>query len=167
MIDCGCRKKPSRIKFRSRQLIRKYTTLNVRIRTEFTFGDNKKIFQVTATIIKKYLYGNNGWERNLVRGPKWDLAGFLNKFYRRFKKNSNVCLIQPVRLSRDIFADDNEWLTKKLSESEVWQAVRQTDPLKALRPYSMHPILFTKNAEISSVRQFIILLKLFFIMNIY
>lgn len=56
----------------------------------------------------------------------------------------NVNIQQAIPLSKDITATNNERLTREVTINEVWQAVKQTGPLKAPGADDMHAILYYK-----------------------
>lgn len=75
------------------------------------------------------------------------LPVFTNKCYRRFKKDPNISSWQAVSLSEDISDEDNELLIIRVSEEAVWQAVKQTGPLKAPGLNEMHVNFLYKMLE--------------------
>lgn len=76
------------------------------------------------------------------------LQVFSTEFCRRFKRDLNVNICQPILLSRSISTSNNEWLTRDLTEDKVWQAVKQIGSLKALGPNYMHAIFLLEMLEI-------------------
>lgn len=59
------------------------------------------------------------------------LQEFLKEFAKRFKKDSNNNTQMEIPLSKDISDEKNDWLTREITMGEVWQAAKQSDPLKA------------------------------------
>lgn len=72
------------------------------------------------------------------------LQVFLKEFYKSFQKDRNVN-IQPWFLYLRMSDSDNEWLIREVTTDEVWIAVKQIGPLKALGSDIMHAISYKSN----------------------
>lgn len=107
-------------------------------------GDrNTKFFQVGATIRKKTKLYLKLW-MNTEFGRKTKVL-FCRPFHRKFidvLRRIQIIMYIWQLLYRDISDEDNSCLTQEITMEEVWRAVKQTGPLKALDPDSMHVCFF-------------------------
>lgn len=51
-------------------------------------------------------------------------------------------------MSRDVIYADNEFLTNEVTDEEIFETVKQINPLKAPDPHSMQDIFYQKNWDI-------------------
>lgn len=72
------------------------------------------------------------------------LKMFFTEFINRFKNDYMSDISSMIPLSRDITDLDNERLIVEATDEEIYQAVTQTNPLKAPGPDGMHAIFYQK-----------------------
>ncbi|KAH1074305.1 hypothetical protein J1N35_026633 [Gossypium stocksii] len=98
-------------------------------------GDrNTKYFHAKATsrlkknIIEKIKNENRNWVTNSK-----DVCNTVKKyFWNLFQSNVNdITQLDLNFISKCIFREKNEWLTREYNENEVSQAIKQMDPMKA------------------------------------